>query len=397
MSILKIKYSKLIPELTKEEYGQLEENIKKFGCLSPIIINKHDTILDGHNRYKICTDNKIKFSVEVLELFSEDDETKFIYHHQLGRRNLTDEQRKMILGKLYNAQKQDHGGDRKSIAQNEPLIPLISSTAKNISEEQKVSEATVKRAGKFVDDIESINKIDNKFESLLLNKNIKATANEVTQLAAEVKIDKHQAKKIIDKVIKDGKSISAARREVVNSSLEIKKLKPTDKKYQVIYADPPWVYDSTLPHKYGDVQKHYQNMSIEDICNMPVNKISDKDCVLFIWVTSPKLPLVFDVIKAWGFEYKTSFVWDKIKHNVGYYNSVRHEFLLIAGKGKSTPTMDKKILHDSVISIERSDIHSKKPEEFRKLIEELYPNTQKIELFSRKVVKGWDNFGNQEI
>jgi N6-adenosine-specific RNA methylase IME4/ParB-like chromosome segregation protein Spo0J len=386
------KYQDLIPRLTAEEYSQLEKNIVANGCMDKIKVNKNNTILDGHNRWRICLKNDVKFEVEVLELGGEEAEKKWIYEHQLGRRNLTSEQRDMILGKLYNEQKQVHGGQLpKGIAQND----LSLSTAKKISKEQKVSEATVKRAGKLVDDVDAINKVDDTFGGLYLNSDIHATKNEITQLAADVKKDKVQAKKIIEKVIKEKKSISAARREVVNDSIENKTLKPTNKKYQVIYADPPWEYNSTLPQKYGDVEKHYSNMTLKDICDMPIKNISDANCVLFLWVTSPKLPLAFDVMRAWGFEYKTSFVWDKIGHNVGYYNSVRHEFLLIGGKGCSTPTMDKKVLHDSVISIQKSDKHSEKPEEFRKLIEELYPNTQKIELFARKTVKGWDNFGNQ--
>ena len=109
-----------------------------------------------------------------------------------------------------------------------------------------------------------------------------------------------------------------------------------------------------------------------------------------MWTTSPKLEQAFQVIKAWGFNYKTSFVWDKIKHNFGYYNSVRHEFLLIAGQGKSTP--DVKELHDSVISIERTE-HSEKPEYFRELIDKLYPTGNRIELFARKKTKGWETWG----
>ena len=94
----------------------------------------------------------------------------------------------------------------------------------------------------------------------------------------------------------------------------------------------------------------------------------------------------------WDFKYKTSFVWDKIKHNFGYYNSVRHELLLVCTKGSCTPDNSK--LFDSVQSIGRK-AHSEKPEEFREIIDTLYTRGKKIELFSRKTVKGWDVWGNQ--
>jgi len=87
-------------------------------------------------------------------------------------------------------------------------------------------------------------------------------------------------------------------------------------------------------------------------------------------------------------------VWDKIKHNFGFYFSIRHEHLLIAGIGKSTPDIKK--LHDSVISIERSKSHSEKPDHFRKLIDELYPTGNRIELFSRgNLPENWDRWGGE--
>lgn len=164
-----------------------------------------------------------------------------------------------------------------------------------------------------------------------------------------------------------------------------------DKKYQVIYADPPWKYDADFMKVCGHAGTHYKPMEIEQICNLPIDSIIDENCVLFIWTTSPKLEDVYRVIEAWGFDYKTSFVWDKVKHNMGHYNSVRHEFLLIAGKGKSTP--EKKILFDSVYVEERTE-HSEKPEYFRTVIDKLYPSAHKIELFARKTnAPGWDFWG----
>lgn len=125
---------------------------------------------------------------------------------------------------------------------------------------------------------------------------------------------------------------------------------------------------------------------------MPVENITEDNSVLFIWVTSPILEECFEVINSWGFKYKSSFVWDKIKHNMGHYNSVRHEFLLIATKGSCQPDIQK--LYDSVQSIERKG-HSEKPEYFREIIEHIYTLGKRIELFARKPMKGWDVYGNE--
>ena len=165
------------------------------------------------------------------------------------------------------------------------------------------------------------------------------------------------------------------------------------KKYNIIYADPPWSYNDKQNSKdLGGAIKHYSTMSIKDICLLPVKNITDKDAVLFLWVTSPLLEASFEVVKAWGFKYKTSFVWDKILHNMGHYNSVRHELLLICTKGKMTPQVKK--LFDSVQSIEREK-HSKKPQQFRDIINTLYPQGNRIELFARQKTEGWDVWGNE--
>lgn len=163
-------------------------------------------------------------------------------------------------------------------------------------------------------------------------------------------------------------------------------------KFRVIYADPPWKYGDQLTEDYGPTRFHYQSMTITELCSMPIADLSEDNAVLFLWTTSPLLFECAPVIKAWGFQYKTSFVWDKIKHNLGHYNSVRHEFLLVCTRGSCTPDNPK--LYDSVQSIERTE-HSKKPEEFRQIIETLYKHGSKLELFAREEHEGWECYGNQ--
>ena len=195
------------------------------------------------------------------------------------------------------------------------------------------------------------------------------------------------------KVVTPNAVVSLVRNKMRKIRVEETEQPDLDGIYRVIYADPPWQYNADFMDKYGHAKSHYSTMSIEELCALPVADVRADDCVLFMWTTSPKLEQAFQVIKAWGFNYKTSFVWDKIKHNFGSYNSVRHEFLLVAGHGRSTP--DFKELHDSVISIERSDKHSEKPEYFRELIDKLYPTGNRVELFARKKVEGWDTWGSE--
>jgi N6-adenosine-specific RNA methylase IME4 len=171
---------------------------------------------------------------------------------------------------------------------------------------------------------------------------------------------------------------------------------PAEVKYRVIYADPPWKYnDIQDSDKLGGAGKHYPTMSIDDLCTLPIGDMTLPDAVLFLWTTSPLLEETFEVIKAWGFNYKTSFIWDKIRHNMGHYNSVRHELLLVCTKGSCTP--DVKKLYDSVVTIEKTEKHSEKPEEFRDIIDTIYPYGKRIELFARKRTENWDVWGNEKI
>lgn len=164
----------------------------------------------------------------------------------------------------------------------------------------------------------------------------------------------------------------------------------TDNKYRVIYADPPWQYnDKQDTEKLGGAVKHYPTMPLDEICDLPIP--AEKNAVLFLWTTSPMLEDSFKVINAWGFKYKSSFIWDKIAHAIGHYNSVRHEFLLVCVRGSCTPDVPK--LLDSVVSIERTE-HSRKPKEFRDMIDELYPVGNRLEMFAREAPEGWDVWGN---
>lgn len=183
------------------------------------------------------------------------------------------------------------------------------------------------------------------------------------------------------------------RREDVKLRYEKQEIETGKKHYRVIYADPPWMYGNpSNPINVTTPEDYYTQMATDEICKMPIGDICEEDAVLFLWVTSPHLPEGLEVAKSWGFKYKTTFIWDKIKHNMGHYNSVRHEILLVCTRGACTP--DVKKLFDSVVSIERTE-HSKKPEYFREIIDTIYTEGSRIELFARESPAGWDVFGNQ--
>lgn len=170
-------------------------------------------------------------------------------------------------------------------------------------------------------------------------------------------------------------------------------------KYGVIYADPPWAYEYS--HKsFKRIDDHYPTMSLEEICNMgsDIQKLSGKDCTLFLWIPSPHLDKFPAVLDAWGFRYCTTWVWHKQGYSYGHYGSIDHELLIVAGRGKATPTCDPKVTTkvSSVQSIPKSR-HSAKPVEYYGIIERLYPDRRYLELFARakEPRKRWTYWGNE--
>lgn len=173
----------------------------------------------------------------------------------------------------------------------------------------------------------------------------------------------------------------------------------TDKKYNIIYADPPWSYkDKALAGQRGACCK-YPVVNIKDLCECPVKQIAAQNAVLFMWVTMPKLNECFELIKAWGFSYKTcGFVWvkknkksDSLFWGMGSWTRANAEVCLLATKGK--PKRQAANIHSVVMApIEE---HSKKPDEIRRRIVSLCGDLPRIELFARQHADGWDCWGNE--
>ena len=152
------------------------------------------------------------------------------------------------------------------------------------------------------------------------------------------------------------------------------------KKYKIIYADPPWRYARSKVQ--GAAEKHYPTMSIEELCALPVKEIADKDCILFLWATFPQLKEALQLIKAWGFTYKSvAFVWLKQNRKSPTWSTKGH------------PKRQSNKVHQFIISpVEQ---HSKKPDITREKILALMGDLPRIELFARQHTPGWDVWGNE--
>ena len=170
------------------------------------------------------------------------------------------------------------------------------------------------------------------------------------------------------------------------------------KKYNIIYADPPWRYENKRKGR-GGAENHYPTMKLEDICNLPIRKITAENAALFLWLTFPNLPEGLEVMKSWGFKYKTlGFSWIKTNKRsktpcfgIGYYTKSNCEVCLLGIKGKMKPISNK---ISSVVIAPREE-HSKKPDIVRGKIVELFGDLPRIELFARQPTPGWDVWGNE--
>ena len=369
----------IFPLIDDEAFDALKTDIAENGLLEPIWLHPDDgSIIDGRNRHRACLAANVQ---PVFKTWTGDGSLiAFVLSLNLQRRHLTAPQRAAMAVKV---------------------LPMLEDEAK----ERQVAAGRVHGRG----------------QSQKVVENFPQPFEEVKEPAPKARVEAAKMFQVNDRYVQDAKRIqqdapdliekmTAGEITMMAAKQEHRKrvlppapaIEDTGKRYRVIYADPPWQYSNDLTtdtgngsNKYGIPDDHYPTMSTPQICAMgeQIKRITDDNAVLFLWSTSPHLPEALEVIQAWGFKYKTSFVWDKVRHNFGHYNSVRHEFLLVATRGACTPDIGEKV--PSVQRIERSNRHSEKPEEFRQIIDRLYTHGHRIELFARTATENWETFGNE--
>lgn len=368
----------VMPPLTNDEYKELKADIAMRGVMVPIEYDEHGNVLDGHHRIKACGELGITIWPRLVRIGLNDAEKRAHARAlNLARRHLNQEQKRELI--------------------REQLKDTPQHSDRQIARELGVSPTTVGSARSELEVSGELSKLDSCLG--LDGKERPRSTRRKTIFVSEETAER--AKSLPEQ---HRQSVLIGSSKLTEVQRQIRKVESKEKaqslplgKYRIIYADPPWTYNDS--RQTGDhlestsASFHYATMSMDELQNMDVKRIASDDSVLFCWSVFPLIQEALDLIKSWGFTYKTAFIWDKGNGAFGHYHNASAELLMIATKGSCVPDADKR--EDQVQSFARLG-HSKKPEEWRKLIDRLYPHGPRIELFHRgSKPDGWTTWGSE--
>lgn len=374
------EFKALIPPLTAEEYAGLEKSIIREGCRDPLVL-WGDILIDGHNRWEICAKHGgIPFRTVQRDFGNRDDAMLWMIQNQFARRNLSSAQRIDMIMKYEEVV--------KARAKERQLTTL----AQNTDTDREILPE--RDAGRARDELGHMAGVSGKtYEHGA--KVLREAPDTVKQavLSGEMSINQaYQQVRRQEKIDEVNRRIDEHEKQQTG----VISMERPNRKYNIIYADPPWKYWES---GNKNQELHYKTMTIDDICDIPVANLADDDCVLFMWATYPILKEAFRVIEAWGFNYSTAaFVWVKKNKNAdtpfigcGSWTRANSEICLLATRGKVLR------LDASVSQVVESPIeeHSKKPDIVRELITQLVGKLPRVELFCRHPAEGWDVWGNE--
>jgi N6-adenosine-specific RNA methylase IME4 len=360
------QFKALIRPLSSDEYEQLEQNLLDEGCRDPLVV-WGDTLLDGHNRYEICTKHGIDYRTVQAPVYirTDEDAEDWIDKNQLGRRNLTREEFTLIVGRRYNRRKKGDGErGPKKLDQNEPA-----STAEIIAAEHGISPATVKRAGKFAEAVDTVKETEPEV--------VARGEAEILKRAREIQGEKREAK----------------RQEIISKleDIQTKQAKAIEGVYDVIVIDPPWPMQKIERDvRPNQSEFDYPTMQESELAEMKIPAADD--CHMWLWTTHKFLPMAFRLLDAWSFKYVCAFVW----HKPGGFQPIglpqyNCEFALYARRG-SPQFIDTKAL-PVCFEAPRGN-HSEKPEEFYSVVRRVTAG-RRLDMFNRRNVDGFDVWGQE--
>lgn len=358
----------LVPRMRPDEWKAFLEDVKKNGVLEPVVVDGF-TLLDGRHRLDASRESGFdRIAIREVNL-SPKEQIEYIIRSSVLRRHLSDDQRAILAARL-----------------REPL----SKEAKR----ERASKGGRSNGGNLLPHVGNKSKTNTLIEAA---RDLNVSKKKVEKAVELQRKSPDLADKVLagDLKLKDAER-SVRRSERVKRIAEVSKnnAKPLARKsYPVLLCDPPWKYDFIEVDAWK-VENHYPTMATAEICELSVAPLATPDAILFLWATAPKLADAISVISAWGFTYKTCAIWDKEWTGMGNYFRIQHELLLIATRGSIPPPITD-ARPASIIREKRSTKHSEKPQSVYAIIEAMYPEFPKVELFARAPRKGWATWGNE--
>jgi N6-adenosine-specific RNA methylase IME4/ParB-like chromosome segregation protein Spo0J len=387
--------------MSDTEYGDLLKDIKQNGILQPIDITYESVILDGHHRLRAAKELGIKdVGVRIPELI-DISEDEYLISVALNRRHLS-EGHEAVLANEYRKVISKEAESKAGMKANEVRWHGNESDSANVSESDKEKEETDTRklAAEHMHvsewKVREVQGIEKKAET-------EPTAKDVYEKLRSGNLEIHEARLIMKqpeplrqvilqkKEEEPRKDIRVIAREISTASRNSNPPPIPQGKFSIIYADPPWEYEHEISIN-REIENKYPTMQLDRI--KEINVPAADDAVLFLWVTVPKLEEGLSVMKAWGFNYRTGIVWVKNAIGMGYYVRQQHELLLLGVKGQGIGVPLPENRPSSVINSPREE-HSRKPDAVHEIIEKMYPNHTRIELFARERREGWEAWGNE--
>ena len=360
------RYANIFPLMEGEAFERLAADILDNGLIEPVVLYD-GAILDGRNRYRAC--QHVGVPARFVD-YDGDNPLGFVISKNRHRRHLTSSQLAAIA-----VQQEELMTELAAEARARQLSTLKQMSAGGTPVTQTFAERANGEANDHVADMFGTNR-----QYVQDAKRLKEAAPDLLQQVAIGELTIPEAKR----------EHQHRERQERRAELRVVTLEEalTNRTFTVITADPPWQYSNS--GFSTSAEAHYPTMPTDAIAAMPVADYAASNAVLFLWATNPLLPDALEVMRAWGFEYKTNMVWVKDRHVAGFYCYGQHELLLIGVKGSAIPEYVPSSLIQAPVSR-----HSAKPESVYELIERMYPHGPYLELFARAEREGWATFGNE--
>ncbi len=371
------EFQALIPPLSAEEKQQLEANIVADGCRDPLVV-WGETLIDGHNRYEICTRLGLLFNTIEKEFESRVHVRVWMRTNQAGRRNLPDAWKiDLALGN-----KDDLaviGRDKYAATVGRPSKEIVVTNDSDLPKHDTRKEVA-KDAGVSTGQIAKSEIVKRKAPDLWE----KAKAQEITIGAAYTQVVRAEKEEKREERREENRAKIA---EVATPEAIIE----VGAKFATIMIDPPWDWgDEGDQDQLGRAKPDYSTMSIDELMSLPIPDLSDVDSHMYMWITNRSLPKGFSLMEKWGFRYITAITWVKPSFGMGNYFRGQTEHVLFGVKGSQ---MLKRKDVGTVFSADRgAGGHSSKPLEFYGLVESCSPGPY-LEMFSRSQREGWTTWG----